>query len=75
MRRSVYEGYIGGSLVRGMRVSRGCCGSYEVADRFDGLFDFVMSHYAYDVTRLRSGQKYKLIDDVMVFDDEAAYYM
>lgn len=72
MRRSVYEGYIGGSLVRSVRVNRG---SYEVADRFDELFDFVMSHYAYDVTRLRSGQKYKLIDDVMVFDDEAAYYM
>lgn len=75
MRRSVYEGYIGGSLVRGMRVARSCCGSHRVADTFDGLFDFVMSNYAYDVTRLRSGQKYKLIGDVMVFDDEAAYYM
>lgn len=82
MRRSVYEGYIGGSLVRGMRVARRCCGSHRVADTYDGLFDtydglfdFVMSHYAYDVTRLRSGQRYKLIGDVMVFDDESAYYM
>lgn len=33
-------------------------------------------HYAYDVTRLREGRRWKLIDgDVMVFDDEAAWYM
>lgn len=66
---------LGGSLVKSVRAGRRCCGSYRVVDTFDGLFDFVMSHYAYDVARLRSGQRYKLIDDVMVFDNEAAYYM
>nr|DAF80102.1 MAG TPA: hypothetical protein [Bacteriophage sp.] len=40
-----------------------------------GLFDFVMSHYAYDVTRLQLNRRWKLIKGEMVFDDEAAYYM
>jgi hypothetical protein len=65
--------YIGGSVVKSVRVKRyaaGCGDSGCV-----GLFDFVMSHYAYDVTRLRLNQRWKLIEGEMVFDDEAAYYM
>lgn len=64
--------YVPGSLVKGVR-----CASHDAIARYDtlgyvGLFDFVMSHYAYDVTRLREGRRWKLIDgDVMVFDDEA----
>lgn len=62
--------YIRGSMVKSIRkrhvsegVDSGCV----------GLFDFVMSHYAYDVRRLQEGRRWKLIDgDVMVFDDEAA---
>lgn len=61
--------YIGGSLVKG--VCR--CKRVERIDSYcAGLFDFVMSHYGYDVARLREGRRWKLIDgDVMVFDDEA----
>lgn len=68
--------YVPGSLVKGVRRA-----SHDAIVRRDTLdcvclFDFVMSHYADDVTRLREGRRWKLIDgDVMVFDDEAAYYM
>lgn len=63
----------GVSRVRRMRVGHyasGCSDSYCA-----GLFDFVMSHYAYDVTRLRLNRRWKLVKGEMVFDDEAAYYM
>lgn len=65
--------YIGGSAVKSVRVKRHAskCGDSGCV----GLFDFVMSHYAYDVTRLRLNQRWKLIEGEMVFDDEAAYYM
>lgn len=70
--------YIGGSMVKDTRrVDRMRVGHYETGRDSDcvGLFDFVMSHYAYDVTRLQLNQRWKLIDGEMVFDDEAAYYM
>lgn len=64
--------YIGGSLVKSVRR----CKRVERIDSYcAGLFDFVMSHYAYDVTRLRLNRRWKLIKGEMVFDDEAAYYM
>ena len=65
--------YVPGSIVKGVRrVSHHATVSCDTLDCV-GLFDFIMSHYAYDVTRLREGRRWKLIDgDVMVFDDEAA---
>lgn len=47
--------YIGGSKVKSVRkryVSEG------VNSDCVGLFDFVMSHYAYDVTRLQEGRRW-----------------
>lgn len=69
--------YIGASMVRGIRRVRTKC-DVSVCSDSDcvGLFDFVMSHYAYDVARLQEGRRWKLNDsDVMVFDDEAAWCM
>lgn len=71
--------YICGSMVKGVRrVRRMRVGHYDTGCSDSdcvGLFDFVMSHYAYDVTRLQLNQRWKLIDGEMVFDDEDAYYM
>ena len=65
--------YIGGSLVKSARVKRYASGRGD--SDCVSLYDFVMSHYAYDVTRLRLNQRWKLFEGEMVFDDEAAYYM
>lgn len=52
-----YTGFIGGSLCKSVRYS----GASVVASRkddkpvFEGLFDFVMSHYAGEVARMRAG--------------------
>lgn len=65
--------YIGGSKVRGIRRVRVRRDASVCSDSgCVGLFDFVMSHYAYDVIRLQEGRRWKLIDgDVMVFDEDA----
>lgn len=68
--------YVSGSIVKGVRRVRHYATAGRDTSDCVSLFDFVMSHYAYDVTRLREGRRWKLIDgDVMVFDDEAAWYM
>lgn len=51
--------YIGGSMVRGIRRVRvrrdtSVCSDSDCV----GLFDFVMSHYAYDVIRLQEGRRW-----------------
>ena len=68
--------YVPGSIVRGevRRAKHYATVERDISDCV-GLFDFVMLYYAYDVTRLRLNQRWKLIGDEMVFDDEAEYYM
>ena len=68
--------YVPGRIVRGeaRRAKHYATAKRDISD-CAGLFDFVMLHYAYDVTRLRLNKRWKLIGDEMVFDDEAEYYM
>lgn len=52
-----YTGFISGSLCKSIRYSRVSVVASRKDDRpvFEGLFDFVMSHYAGEVARMRAG--------------------
>lgn len=52
-----YTGYIAGSLCKSVRRDNRSCVVMSKADKSDcaGLFDFVMSHYAGEVARMRAG--------------------
>lgn len=57
MNKINYTGFIAGSLCKSIRYSRvsvvaSCKDDTPV---FEGLFDFVMSHYAVEVARMRAG--------------------
>lgn len=52
-----YSGFIAGSLCKSIRYSRASVVASRKDDKpvFEGLFDFVMSHYAGEVSRMRAG--------------------
>lgn len=51
-----YTGFISGSLCKSIRYSRVPVVTSRKDDKpvYEGLFDFVMSHYAGDVARMRA---------------------
>lgn len=57
MRRINYTGYIAGSLCKSIRRGNEAAVFAFKNDKTDcaGLFDFVMSHYAGEVARMRAG--------------------
>lgn len=52
-----YTGYISGSLCKSIRHNNRASVFASTSKKLDcaGLFDFVMSHYAGDVVRMRAG--------------------
>lgn len=52
-----YTGFISGSLCKSIRRNSASVGTSRKDDKpvFEGLFDFVMSHYAGEVARMRAG--------------------
>lgn len=52
-----YTGFIAGSLCKSIRRNSASVGMSRKDDTpvFEGLFDFVMSHYAGEVARMRAG--------------------
>lgn len=52
-----YTGFISGSLCKSIRYSSASVGTSRKDDKpvCAGLFDFVMSHYAGEVARMRAG--------------------
>lgn len=52
-----YNGFIAGSLCKSIRYSRVSVVASCKDDKpvYEGLFDFVMSHYAGEVARMRAG--------------------
>lgn len=54
-----YTGYIAGSLCKGIRRDNKAAVFAFKNDKTDctGLFDFVMSHYAGEVARMRAGAR------------------
>lgn len=52
-----YTGFISGTLCKSIRYSRIPVVASRKDDRpvYEGLFDFVMSHYAGEVSRMRAG--------------------
>ena len=59
MGRINYTGYIAGSLCKSVRCVNRAPVVASRGDRPDcaGLFDFVMSHYAGEVARMRAGMR------------------
>lgn len=57
MSRINYMGYIAGSLCKGIRRDKAPVFAYKDNRKPDcaGLFDFVMTHYAGEVARMRAG--------------------
>lgn len=51
-----YSGFIAGSLCKSIRYSRSSVVASRKDDKpvYEGLFDFVMSHYAGEVARMRA---------------------
>lgn len=52
-----YTGFIAGSLCKSVRRNSALVVASRKDDKpvFEGLFDFVMSHYAGEVARMRAG--------------------
>ena len=54
-----YTGFIAGSLCKSVRCNSASVVTSRKDDKpvFEGLFDFVMSHYAGEVARMRAGAR------------------
>lgn len=54
-----YTGFIAGSLCKSIRYSRVpmVASRKDAKPVYEGLFDFVMTHYAGEVTRMRAGAR------------------
>ena len=59
MSRINYAGFISGSLCKSVRRNSATVVASRKDDKpvFEGLFDFVMSHYAGEVARMRAGAR------------------
>nr|DAQ45245.1 MAG TPA: hypothetical protein [Bacteriophage sp.] len=59
MSRGIYDGYIAGSLCKGIRRDNRAPVFASTSKKLGcvGCFDFVMSHYADEVARMRAGAR------------------